>query len=253
VEVGDKCGKSTVTTRLSVVLYCRYYGNVDVDFAEGAGRGNIYQAESYQPAIENSSIVGALYVEGQPTLFDEVNMKRPIGSDKMRKAHAFLVQVETDDSIFTCEELRQASGWAISHTKGIIGKKLISRLRRVDSGYKIDGIKAMSLDAFCCLCSQTAALASDPDRPRLDPKVEGLVNKAQEAALAAVQHYNNPTSKFRSANFIVLMVIAFTALFHAVFEQQGVDYIEKKEDTTPKTTPRSADENHLFGGTRRVV
>ncbi len=48
--------------------------------------------------------------------------------------------------------------------------------------------------------------------------------KAREAALAAVQHYNNPTTVFRSDNYIVLMTIAFTSLFQSVFERDGVDY-----------------------------
>jgi len=37
------------------------------------------------------------------------------------------------------------------------------------------------------------------------------------AALAAVEAYNRPGKKFRTAQFLVMMVIAWTALLHAIF------------------------------------
>lgn len=44
--------------------------------------------------------------------------------------------------------------------------------------------------------------------------------KAKESALLAIEVYNKPAIKFRSAGYIALMVIAWTALFHAVFLRQ---------------------------------
>jgi hypothetical protein len=51
-----------------------------------------------------------------------------------------------------------------------------------------------------------------------------LVSKAQEAALAAIRVYNDPTTTFKSETFIVLMVIAWTYLLHAYYRGQGIDY-----------------------------
>ncbi|HAT8989627.1 TPA: DUF3644 domain-containing protein, partial [Legionella pneumophila] len=42
-----------------------------------------------------------------------------------------------------------------------------------------------------------------------------LIKKSQEAALAAIQLYNNPLITFKSESFIVLMNIAWTYLLHA--------------------------------------
>jgi len=53
--------------------------------------------------------------------------------------------------------------------------------------------------------------------PRLSTEVVANVRKAREAALLAVETYNRPGTAFRSAGFIVLMVIAWTGLLHAVF------------------------------------
>jgi hypothetical protein len=51
-----------------------------------------------------------------------------------------------------------------------------------------------------------------------------LVRKAREAALAAVQLYNNPQIRFKSELFIVTMHIAWTYLLHAYYRQTSVNY-----------------------------
>lgn len=42
-----------------------------------------------------------------------------------------------------------------------------------------------------------------------------LIHKSREAALAAVQIFNNPQITFKSEMFIVLMNIAWTYMLHA--------------------------------------
>jgi len=51
-----------------------------------------------------------------------------------------------------------------------------------------------------------------------------LVNKSREAALAAVQVFNNPLVTFKSEMFIVNMHIAWTYLLHAYYRSQGIEY-----------------------------
>ncbi len=58
--------------------------------------------------------------------------------------------------------------------------------------------------------------------PRLPSEVVANVRKAREAALLAVETYNRPGTAFRSAGYIVLMVIGWTALFHAIFFKRKV-------------------------------
>lgn len=54
--------------------------------------------------------------------------------------------------------------------------------------------------------------------------VSDLIVKSREAALNAVQTFNNPLTTFKSETFLVLMVIAWTYLMHAYYEKQGVNY-----------------------------
>lgn len=48
-------------------------------------------------------------------------------------------------------------------------------------------------------------------------EVKSLVSKARDSALLAVETYNRPTASFRSGAYVVLMVIAWTSLFQAIF------------------------------------
>ncbi len=56
--------------------------------------------------------------------------------------------------------------------------------------------------------------------PRLSNEVQTHVRKARECALLAVEVYNKPGVSFRSGGYIVLMCIAWTALFHAIAFKQ---------------------------------
>ncbi len=47
--------------------------------------------------------------------------------------------------------------------------------------------------------------------------VKDHLDKCTSAAIAAVAAYNRPGMRFRTAQYIVLMTIAWTALFHAIF------------------------------------
>lgn len=59
-----------------------------------------------------------------------------------------------------------------------------------------------------------------------------LILKSREAALSAVQIYNNPLTGFKTESFIVLLVIAWTYLLHAHYRSNGIEY---RYYTTTKT------------------
>lgn len=51
-----------------------------------------------------------------------------------------------------------------------------------------------------------------------------LVKKSREAALAAVQIFNNPNISFKAEAYIVLMIISWTYLLHAYFRTKKIEY-----------------------------
>lgn len=70
--------------------------------------------------------------------------------------------------------------------------------------------------------------------PRGLPKeVRTHLEKATDSALLAVEVYNKPATKFRSSAYIVLMCIAWTSLFHAIFFRRRVKpFYRKKHSPT---------------------
>ncbi len=65
--------------------------------------------------------------------------------------------------------------------------------------------------------------------PRLSNEIATHLVKARESALLAVETYNRPGTSFRSGGFIVLMCIAWTALFHAIFFKRRLQPFYRKE------------------------
>lgn len=51
-----------------------------------------------------------------------------------------------------------------------------------------------------------------------------LIEKSREAALSAVQIYNNPNTTFKTESYLVLFVIAWVYLLHAYYRKKRVDY-----------------------------
>lgn len=51
-----------------------------------------------------------------------------------------------------------------------------------------------------------------------------LLCKAREAALCALQIFNNPQVSFKAESYTMLMVVAWTYLLHAYFRSEGVEY-----------------------------
>ena len=51
--------------------------------------------------------------------------------------------------------------------------------------------------------------------------VKEHIEKCRSSAIAAVDAYNRPGPRFRTAQFIILIIIAWTAVLHAIFYRRG--------------------------------
>lgn len=61
-------------------------------------------------------------------------------------------------------------------------------------------------------------------RRRIGSVKSELITKSREAALTAIRVFNDPQVSFKSENFIVLMVIAWTYLLHAYYRSKCIEY-----------------------------
>lgn len=57
---------------------------------------------------------------------------------------------------------------------------------------------------------------------RRPQRVRQYIQKAQDAAIGAVDNYNRPGRSFRTRTFALLMVVAWTSCFHAIFYARNV-------------------------------
>jgi len=67
-------------------------------------------------------------------------------------------------------------------------------------------------------------MSSQPRRRRIGSVRNELILKSREAALSAVQIFNNPLIRFKSELFVVIMNIAWTYLLHAFYRGKRVEY-----------------------------
>lgn len=153
---------------------------------------------------------------------------------KIEKAFEFFCSAENTKSRFTLEDICKATGWTLQTVRAYQSKKWRWFLMLDGDKLICKGISNYPKNSFIRIHSQQIDDDIRKLRPRFSERVDILIDKARESAMLAVQAYNNPLALFRTPGYLVLMNIAFTALFHAIFEYKGVDYTYKNTDGTPK-------------------
>ena len=71
--------------------------------------------------------------------------------------------------------------------------------------------------------------------------VRDAIQKARDSALLAVEVYNKPAVTFKSGGYVTLMVIAWTALFHAIFFRRGKRPYYRRDEQKPKSRYQKID------------
>jgi hypothetical protein len=146
---------------------------------------------------------------------------------KVDLAYNFLVAKEKSADVFTIDELSQASGWKYNTCKTYPSKRWNKYVERFGDEYSVSGISYLSKEEFRNIHCQK--FLSD-----IEESTKSIfVKKARQFALLAVSIYNNPYSEFKTYGFIVNLIIAYTALFHALFEKRGVSYLSLNNNGDP--------------------
>lgn len=154
--------------------------------------------------------------------------------NKISKAYKFFCDAEKAQLRFTLDDIVAAAGWSMQTVIAYKQKKWHKFLFEDKGKFFCEGLLKYSERSFSSLHSQRIDIDIQNLRPRFGQHVDALIDKARESALLAVQVYNNPLTTFRTPGYLVLMNIAFTALFHAIFERDNIDYYYKNPDGTPK-------------------
>lgn len=82
--------------------------------------------------------------------------------------------------------------------------------------------------------------------PRLPNATIENLEKARSSALAAVEFYNKPGRRFRTRMYAVLMVISWTAIFHAIFYKKKIKpwYVKSGEGRGKRYLKIDGDPKH---------
>ena len=121
----------------------------------------------------------------------------------------------------------------LAQPRTYLTKKWTPWIAEGTDGFRVSGLTVISKDEYRRHMSQRQDVSQEPTKPDLPERVEGLVLKAQQSATLALDVYNRPATQFRTEGFIVLMVVAWTAALHAIFENRGVDYFFKDASGSP--------------------
>lgn len=143
------------------------------------------------------------------------------------KAYEFLVGKEKNGIHFTIKELADSTGWKESTCRTYPTKRWHQYIDRDDEQYSSTGIRYLSKGEFRAVHSQKLQKTADHSAKGI------LLNKAREFALLAVSTYNNPYTSFKTYGYIVNIIIAYTALFHAIFEKNGTKYFHEDKKGKP--------------------
>ncbi len=150
--------------------------------------------------------------------------------DRIKKSYDYFCDKEKRKEGFKLEQLAKHTGWQLSTVKTYTTKKWDWFLKSKEGEYYVEGVSSFAEDEYIRMMSQKDSLSNQPKKPMLPLEVERLVIKARESATLALDIYNRPATMFRTEGFIVMMVIAWTALFHAIFQKRGVKYFHKDSD-----------------------
>ena len=92
-----------------------------------------------------------------------------------------------------------------------------------------------------------------PRKRRVFSIARELLSKSQDAALTAIQVFNNPLVNFKSETFIVLMTIAWTYLLHAYYRKEGVEYRYYDQGPKRRRFKRTKDGSYKYWELRQCL
>ena len=150
--------------------------------------------------------------------------------EKTDKAYDFLLKREIEKKAFTIRELALCTGWKEKSAQTYISKKWrVFISKDIKNGlFWVDGLAQFSKIDFRQIHSQAI------DYTEKSPEIKRLVHKSREFALIGVTNYNNPFLRLKTHSFIVNIIIAYTTLFHAIFEKNNIDYFYRDKNKNIK-------------------
>ena len=142
-------------------------------------------------------------------------------AEKFRASYQFFLKMQNENKPFSGDDISTATGWSSSTIRTYKTKKWADILTVLPDKYFSADVSTYTEEAYVRMMSQNYKQSIEPFKPELPEQVEEFVVKARDSAILAIDIYNRPIVSFRSQGYIVMMVIAWTALFHSLIVAGG--------------------------------
>ena len=164
----------------------------------------------------------------------EVQAMRKSNTTNFEKLYDELYKVK-ETGIVEKSKILESTGWKDVTFNTYFSKKLAGKiLERIDNQkYKILNIEKYDKDSFLRFMSQKQEKSEEPFAKNLKEKTNILLEKSRNSAMLAIDIYNRPQTKFKTEGYISMIIIAWTALFHSIFEESGEDYNHYDKEGKP--------------------
>ena len=137
-----------------------------------------------------------------------------------------LREFEDNGTTFTAEMVAQRTAYSKNSINKYINEKLLDKYifhAGSRAKYRIEGLSALSNDAFLAVMSQSAKINQKAPEEQFHDK---LVSRSLDAFTLALEVYNRPSMKNRVESFAIMIVNAWELLLKAeILKAEGYDKI----------------------------
>jgi len=149
---------------------------------------------------------------------------------QFQESYKYFLKMQNEGKLFSIADIAKATGWSESTVRTYRTKKWSDVLTTQPNKWFSADVSAYTEDAYIRMMSQNYKQSLEPFKPNLPEQVEELAVKSRDSAILAIDIYNRPIVAFRSQGYIVMMIIAWTALFHAICELEKKEWFYKNKD-----------------------
>lgn len=152
---------------------------------------------------------------------------------KFRKCYNLFSNAFDNNVNISKSDIMQSTTWKSSTFNTYYAKKwknnILKKVNAKEKIYEVIDFEKYDEESFTRMMSQNLSSSTEPFSYNMSETVKELLEKSNESAFLALDIYNRPQTKFRSSGYIVMMIIAWTSLIHAYFENEGIDYFYKED------------------------
>lgn len=150
--------------------------------------------------------------------------QRGVLSEQQKRFFAFLKKMETKKAAFSCEDIAEATGWAVGTPRDYLRKGYLAEniSKSPDGMLTVRGVVGLTEAQFLSKITQTQSGRVFASRIS-DPLARSFVERSRDNMILALELYNRPSLGNRIDGFVLLFSTAWEQLLKA-------EIVEREQD-----------------------